>query len=80
MVGNRGASALQAVILPLLTHTKSTLLFKEVALLILFTIFFSPPIPRPLQATEKEKETHTHRGRQKNSGSTLAVSNKHQNR
>lgn len=74
-----GPLALQAVNLPLLTHTKSTLVFKEVALLILFTFFF-PPIPRPLQATEKEKETHTYTDRQQNSGSTLVVSNKYQNR
>lgn len=73
-----GPLALQAVNLPLLTHTKSTLVFKEVALLILFT---SPPaIPRPLQATGKEKETHTYTDRQQNSGSTLVVSNKYQNR
>lgn len=57
MAGNSRPLALQAVNLALFTHTKFTSVFKEVALLILFTFFF--PTPRPLQATEKEKETHT---------------------
>jgi len=58
MVGNSRPLALQAVNLALFTHTKFTLVFKEVALLLLFTFFFS--FPRPLQATEKEKETPTY--------------------
>lgn len=54
-----GPSALQAVNLPLLTHTKSTLVFKEVALLILFTFFPPPPFQGHYRPLEKKKR-HTH--------------------
>lgn len=54
-----GPLALQAVNLPLLTHTKSTLVFKEVAVLILFTFFFSPPFQGHYRPLEKKKR-HTH--------------------
>lgn len=40
MVGNSRPLALQAVNLALFTHTKFTSVFKEVALLILFSFFF----------------------------------------
>lgn len=52
MVGNSRPLALQAVNLALFTHTKFTLVFKEVALLIPVTFF--------PHAKATEKGTHTY--------------------
>lgn len=74
MVGNSGPFPLQAVNLALFTHTKFTLVFKEVALLILFT-FSSPHYKATTGHWKRKGDPHIHR--QKNSRSISAVSKKY---